>query len=102
TITTYRRMFYLAVIILLINICVSFTAGMYAGLKFTFGNASGGMDHIPATKILAMIGIGLAILIPLVAAVFFILRWGFNKLYGRYLISLQETMKELDDTSALE
>ncbi|HLN73342.1 MAG TPA: hypothetical protein VK205_08600 [Prolixibacteraceae bacterium] len=98
TITTYRRMFYLAVIILLINICVSFTAGMYAGLKFTFGNTPGGMDHLPTTKIFTLIGIGLAILIPLVAAVFFILRWGFNKLYGRYLVKLNDTLKELDES----
>lgn len=102
TITTYRRMFYLAVIILLINICVSFTAGMYAGLKFTFGNTPGGMDHIPATKILAMIGIGLAILIPLVAAIFFILRWGFNKLYGRYMVNLNDTLKELNESEMKE
>jgi hypothetical protein len=97
TITTYRRMFYLAVIILLINICVSFTAGMYAGLKFTFGNAPGGMDHLSGIKIFSIIGMGLAILIPLTAAIFFILRWGFNKLYGRYLISLKDTLKELDE-----
>lgn len=99
TITTYRRMFYLAVIILLINICVSFTAGMYAGIKLTVGNTPGGMDNLPATKILTIIGIGLAILIPLVAAIFFILRWGFNKLYGRYLVKLNDTLKELDESA---
>lgn len=102
TITTYRRMFYLGVIILLINICVSFTAGMYAGLKFSVGNTPGGLDNLPATKILTMIGIGLAILIPLVTAVFFILRWGFNKLYGRYLVKLNGTLKELDESGVRE
>lgn len=98
TITTYRRMFYLAVIIMLINICVSFVAGMYAGIKLTLENIPGGMDNLPATKILTMIGIGLAILVPLVAVVFFILRWGFNKLYGRYMVNLTDSLKELDES----
>ena len=99
TITTYRRMFYLAIIILLINICVSFTAGMYAGIKLTVGNAPGGMDNLSVTKIMTIIGIGLAILIPLATAIFFILHWGFNNLYGRYLVKLNDTLKELDESA---
>jgi hypothetical protein len=102
TITAYRRMFYLAVIILLINISVSFTAGMYAGIKFTLGNTPGGMDNLSATKILTIVGIGLAILVPLVAAIFFMLRWGFDKLYGCYLVKLKDTLRELDESAMKE
>ncbi len=97
TLTTYRRMFYLAVIILLINIVISFAAGLYQGIKLKADLVSGGMENLATSKILIIIGIGLAILIPLVALTFFILRWGFNKLYGRYLIKLNETLLELDE-----
>lgn len=97
TITTYRRMFYLAVIILLLNIIVSFTAGLYQGIKLTTGNMPGGMESLTTSKILGVVGIGLAVLIPMVTLIFFILRWGFNKLYGRYLVRLNETLKELDE-----
>ena len=98
TLKTYRRLFYLAVIILLINMIVSFAAGLYEGVKYSTGNASGGMENLSTSKIFLIIGVGLAVLIPLIAGTFFILRWGFNKLYGRYLVSLNETLKELDET----
>jgi hypothetical protein len=98
TLKTYRRMFYLAVIILLINIVASFSAGLYQGVKFKTEAVSGGMENLATSKILILIGVGLLILIPVVALVFFFLRWGFNKLYGKYLINLNETLLELDET----
>ena len=98
TLKTYRRLFYLAVIILLINMIVSFAAGLYQGVQFSTGNASGGVENLSTSKIFLIIGVGLAVLIPLIAVTFFILRWGFNKLYGRYLVSLNETLLELDET----
>jgi hypothetical protein len=91
-------MFYLAVIILLINVSVSFTAGMYEGIKISLGSMPGGMDNLSASKIAKIVGIGLAVLIPLIAALFFMLRWGFNKLYGRYMVGLNDTLKELDES----
>jgi hypothetical protein len=98
TIKTYRRLFYLAVIILLINMSVSFAAGLYEGIKFSTGNANGGLENLSTSKIFLIIGIGLAVLIPMIAGTFFLLRWGFNKLYGRYLVKLNETLKELNES----
>lgn len=98
TLKTYRRMFYLAVIILIINIVVSFTAGVYQGIKFLADSASDGIVILTTTKILIIVGVVLAILIPLIALTFFVLRWGFYKLYGRYLIKLNETLQELDES----
>ncbi|HEY3370097.1 MAG TPA: hypothetical protein VGK10_04565 [Prolixibacteraceae bacterium] len=98
TLTTYRRLFYLAVIILLINMIVSFTAGFYEGLK----SSTRAMENLTGSKILMITGIGLAVLIPLIAATFLLLRWGFNKLYGRYLVSLNDTLKELDESGLAE
>jgi hypothetical protein len=98
TVQTYQRMFYLVVIILLLNIIVGFSAGLYEGLKFATGNLPGGMENLSLSKIFLMIGVGLAILIPMVVITFMILRWGFNRLYGRYLINLNETLHELDES----
>lgn len=102
TLQTYRRMFYLAVIILLINISLSFTAGMYQGIKITLGAAPGGMANLTASKIAGIIGIGLAVLIPIIAALFFLLRWGFNRLYGRYVVKITDTLVELDESAVRE
>jgi hypothetical protein len=102
TIKTYRRMFYLAVVILLINMVVSFAAGLYQGVKFKADSVGGGMENLATSKILTIVGIGLAILIPFIAITFFLLRGGFNRLYGRYLVRLNETLQELDETGDFE
>lgn len=98
TVITYRRMFYLAVIIFLLNMVVVFATGLYQGIKLRADSISGGMENLPTSNIVLIIGFGLLILIPLVALTFFILRWGFNKLYGRYLQSLNDTLTELDES----
>jgi hypothetical protein len=94
TLTTYRRLFYLAVIILLINMVLSFAAGLYQGIM----SRAGTIGSITTSKLLVIILIGMAFLIPLIAGTFFILRWGFNKLYGRYLLKLNDTLLELDES----
>lgn len=102
TVQTYKRMFYLAVVILMLNILVGFAAGVYEGLKFSTGNVPGGMESITMSKIGMIVGIGLAVLIPMIAIIYLVLRWGFNKLYGRYLVNLKETLKELDESGVGE
>jgi hypothetical protein len=102
TLKTYRRMFYLVLIILLINIIVAFVAGYYLGIKYNASKLPGGIESFTISKIFMIIGVGLAFLIPLVAGTFFILRWGFNKLYGRYLVKLNETLTELDESGIVE
>lgn len=101
TLQTYRRMFYLAVSILLINIAISFAAGVYQGVKLKV-NSTGGIENLAFSKIMVIIGVGLLFLIPIVLLTFFILRWGFNKLYGRYLVKLNETLQELDEHEEAE
>ena len=102
TMKTYRRMFYLAVVIFMINIIVSFIAGVYQGLKFKADAVSGGIINMTTSQTLKIIGISLLIIVPMIAFSFYILRWGFNKLYGRYLIKLDETLLELDESENID
>ena len=98
TLKTYQRMFYLTVVVLLINMVVGFVAGSYEGLKIQADAVSGGIINLTTIQILKIVGISLLLIIMVVAFLFFILRWGFNKLYGRYLIKLNETLDELDES----
>lgn len=98
TLATYRRMFYLAVIILLINILLSYIAGVFEGLQLKADAAGSSVISLSAMKILILIGLSLIILVPLILLSFFILRWGFNKLYGQYLNKLDETLQELNES----
>ena len=102
TLKTYRRMFYLAVVILMINIIVSFIAGIYQGLKFKADAISDGIINLTTSQTLKIVGISLLIIVPMIAGSFFVLRWGFNKLYGRYLVKLNETLQELDESEITE
>jgi len=99
TLITYRRMFYLAVVIFMINIIVSFIAGVYQGLKFKADAVSDGIINMTTIQTLKIIGVSLMIIVPMIAFSFYILRWGFNKLYGRYLVKLEETLQELDESA---
>jgi hypothetical protein len=102
TLITYRRMFYLALIILLLNIMVSFSAGLYQGIMLHSDSISGGTGTLSTSKIFIMIGAGLVVLVLLNALIFLFLRWGFNKLYGQYLIKISETLRELDESDHSE
>lgn len=102
TMKTYRRMFYLVVIILIINMMVSFSAGLYLGIKFGADKIPGGIESFTASKLFLIIGVGLLFLLPMIAGTFFLLRWGFNRLYGRYLIKLNETLQELNESETGE
>lgn len=102
TLKTYQRMFYLAVVVLLINMVVGFIAGFYEGLKIQADAVSGGIINMTTTQILKIVGIILLSITLVVAFLFFILRGGFNKLYGQYLNKLDETLEELDESEITE
>ena len=102
TLKTYQRMFYLAVVVLLINMVVGFVAGFYEGLKIQADAVSGGIINLTTNQILKIVGINLMLIILIVAFLFFVLHWGFNRLYGKYLQSLSETLKELDESEIID
>jgi hypothetical protein len=95
-------MFYLAVVILLINMIIGFSAGLYLGVKVKADSSLGGIQNLSHTKIIFILLVGLAILIPFVALTYYLLRWGFNRLYGRYQIRLTETLQELNEPADQE
>jgi hypothetical protein len=102
TVQTYRRMFYLAVVILLLNMAANFVAGYYEGLKIIAASSSVSVSNLSTLQIWKLVGIGILYLAPVIIVPYFFLRWGFNKLYGRYLQSLNDTLKELDESEVTE
>lgn len=98
TLTTYRRLFYLAVIILFINILISYTAGVYEGLLVRAQTAGSAEISLSVRQILLICGLSIAIIAPLMGLSFFVLRWGYTKLYGQYLHKLTEALSELEES----
>lgn len=102
TLKIYRRMFYLALFFLIINLTVGFAAGLYQGTRIKTDVLNGGTGNISLSEIIRIAGLGLLILIPLILLTYLLLRWGFNKLYGNYLKSLNQTRNELDESESME
>jgi hypothetical protein len=98
TLKTYQRLFYLVVVVLLLNMVVGFAAGFYEGLKIQADLVSGGIINLTTNQTLKIIGISLLAIFLMISLSFYVLRWGFNKLYGRYLVKLDETLLELDES----
>lgn len=97
TLKIYRTMFYLAVVTFLVAIGSSFTTGMFKG--FLDGVHEKGMilSEVQNNKIVVVILIGLAFLIFITSLFFFVLSWGFKKLYGNYIQKLKLTLQELQE-----
>jgi hypothetical protein len=96
--TLYRRLFYFAVVLLMINMAISFISGFYQGVKIQAAHIHGGIENLSGTKIAMIAGMGVFFLAIFIVLSSLFLRWGFNKLYGNYLRQTRETLGELDET----
>jgi hypothetical protein len=88
--TTYKRLFVLALIIFMLAVSSSYLAGFYKGIHIQ--DQSGA--HLPAAIIA-----GLITLMLFAGLLFILIRWIFRRVYGTYLNQLKETLTELDELS---
>jgi len=88
--TTFRRLFYAALSVLLLVIVVSALAGFFA-------NPDLRSEEMLAERNYTLVFGSLAVLLAIVGVIFVIFHWGFCRLYGRYITQLKETLAELDE-----
>ncbi len=86
--TTYKRLFGLALVIFLLASATGYIAGFYKGISVQGQTGA----YLPIAIVL-----GVVILFLLTLFLFLLLRWVFRKLYGNYLDQLQKTLRELDE-----
>ncbi|MGV8091818.1 MAG: hypothetical protein AB2L24_08140 [Mangrovibacterium sp.] len=96
-INTYRRLFYWGLGILLLVNCINFITGLLTGIEVAASRYRIAIEDLDHTQLIWKMAIGMVILIILIVLLFFLFRWGFRKLYGRYIAQLEETLKELDE-----
>ena len=97
TLKIYQRLFYLALVTLLIAMASAFVTGLFKGLQSGMQEQGLIFSDVPPNKILLVILVGLGILILFVGGIFILLRWGFRRLYGNYIKKLKLTLKELQE-----
>ena len=96
-IQTYRRLFYWALGILLLVNCINFFTGLLTGIEVAASRYRVAIEDLDHTQLFRKTAAGMVVLILLIALLFFFFRWGFRKLYGRYVTQLEETLKELEE-----
>ncbi|WP_339734298.1 hypothetical protein [uncultured Sunxiuqinia sp.] len=94
----YRKLFYLALGILLLIMGISFVTGLYSGVDLKAHELGATLTDVSsAPEMIKTIILGMVIFLVFIAALFVFFRWGFRKLYGNYISKLKETLKELDE-----
>jgi hypothetical protein len=86
--TTYNRLFVLALVMFLLASASGYVAGYYTGI--TAGTPS---EFFQPFSII----FGIITLILLTGFLFLLIRWIFRKIFGQYLAQLRETLRELDE-----
>ncbi len=97
TLRIYRRMFYLALVTLLVAMGSGFVTGMYRGFLDGVRQKGFSISEIQPGQLILPVFLGVVILALLVGGFFLLLRWGFRRLYGNYIDKLKYTLKELDE-----
>ncbi|WP_423130344.1 hypothetical protein [Gaoshiqia sp. Z1-71] len=94
---TYRRLFYIALTVLLFVLAVAFVTGMFTGVEKAAFRQGISIDELDRGQMTASMIKGLVLLVSFMTLLFLLFRWGFRKLYGNYIAKLQATLEELDE-----
>ena len=97
TLSIYRKLFYLAIITLLLAMGSGFVTGMYKGFLDGVQQKGVSLSDIQTGQLILPIFIGIVVLALLIGGFFLILRWGFRRLYGNYIDKLKLTLIELEE-----
>ena len=94
----YHRLFFMAFVILLFVLSVSFITGLFVGIELKAVEiGSNVIDLSSSPPMVRTILLGIVFLLAFITGFFILFRWGFRKLYGNYISKLKETLQELDE-----
>lgn len=97
TLLIYQRLFYLALVSLLLAMASAFISGMFIGTEYNAEAQGMHLSDIETSKIILAVGITILLVGIFGGAIFLFLRWGFRKLYGNYIKKLKATLRELEE-----
>ncbi len=94
---SYRKLFYVALFILLLVLGVNFISGMIVGFEVAAHRQGGEISDLNVLQVASSIALGIVILVAVTIGLFIFFRWGFRRLYGNYIQKLNDTLQELDE-----
>ncbi|MDA3928903.1 MAG: hypothetical protein PF541_08070 [Prolixibacteraceae bacterium] len=96
-IESYRRMFYIALILICIYIIVSFSSGFILESNYQINELEIDPKNITFIKWIVII-LGYTVTLGVLIGIYFLLfNLFFKRLYGRYLKQLKSTLKEIEE-----
>ena len=90
---TFKREFYLALIILSCAEGLGFVLGVWEGIR-----VNSGLENLSFLKLFLIILIIVLVMSAIIALIFYLFHKGFNSLYGKYRQQLIATLNELEET----
>jgi len=98
-VTSYKRMFYVVMVIVLFYIAVSFSSGFFLETNYRMEETGLNLSELTLKGWTIMIS-AFTITLGLVVVTYYLLfNFFFKRLYGRYLKKMTETLKELDEVN---
>lgn len=96
--SSYRRMFYIVMGIILLYVVVSFSSGFIMEYNYQLHNSTLDLHNLKFTSWLIIIASFLFSLGIFVGLYYLLFTLFFKRLYGRYLKQLKRTLKELEES----
>lgn len=101
TLNLYKTMFYIILIIILLNITFAFSTGFISGFNSQTVAQQLNISNISFFKWM-IIGFSFLLTLGIVISIYyFLFHLFFNRLYGKYLKQLKNTLKEFDEVNSL-
>lgn len=97
---SYRRMFYIIMVVIILYVVVSFTSGFIMESNYQVNQMAFDFHNLKFTSWLIIIATFLGSLGVFVAVYYMLFNLFFKRLYGRYLKQLKLTLIELEETPA--
>ncbi len=97
TLVLYQRLFYLALVTIIVSMGSAFITGMYRGLDHNAEVRGMQLTDIEPGQLILVATVSILLIVLFGGGVFISLRWGFRRLYGNYINKLKTTLKELEE-----
>lgn len=99
TLNSYQVMFYIALIIILLYIIVSFSSGFFMEYNYQIKELGINLKNLTLFKWVIIIFSFVFTLGIFIAIYYLLFNFFFKRLYGRYLKQLKSTLKELEEVN---
>lgn len=95
---SYKMMFYIVLMIVILYVILSFSSGFFMEYNYQIKQSAIDISHFKLLNWATVIFVFIFVLGAIIAIYYLLFNFFFNRLYGRYLKQLNDTLKELDES----